>query len=450
MWRKIIISVLIVAILLIASCVYLSNPPSVDRPGITSDSSDGAIVIYEVYKILRKHDFYVQRIGPEGDFLWGEKGILIGSGYKNGGGIFDLHAVGDGSGGAIVIWRSHPQRRPLEYVNHATRVDSEGNIQWRRDVPSIEEAIADGSGGVIITFSEFDERPCILKIDSEGNFPWGKDGVSLSLRGYASCRDIASDNLGGAIIVQDIAKEHIISAQRVDSEGNILWQRGGVQVFVGPAESPQVAGDGSGGAIITYMRNIPCEDGIGSCGSDIYAQGVDAEGNILWAPDGVPVRIGPPNPCSPKIVADGAGSAIIFFEEYLSIYAQRLDANGYKLWPEDDIQVWKGGGHASPYWSVVSDGFGGAIIKWCGGEEREERAQRLDAMGRKLWGLNGTLVSSSRGRRSLPAISEDGCGGAFISWTASKFIGDAILSYVQRTDAQGNCLWGEKGILLNR
>jgi len=449
MWRKIIVSALIIAILLIASCVYFSNPPSVDRPGITSDTSGGSIVIYEVYKILRKHDFYVQRIGPEGDFLWGEKGILIGSGYKNGGGIFTLHAVGDGSGGAIVIWRSHPQREPLEYVNHATRVDSEGNIQWRRDIPSIEEAIADGSGGVIITFSEFDERPCMLKIDSKGNFPWGKDGVSLSLCRYASCRDIASDNLGGAIIVQDIAGEDIISAQRVDSEGNILWQRGGVQVFVGPAESPQVAGDGSGGALVAYMRNIPCEDGIGSCGSDIYAQRVDAEGNILWGSDGVPVRIGSPNPCSPKIVADGAGGAIIFFEENLSIYAQRLDPNGHKLWPEDAIQVWKGGGHSSPYYSVASDGFGGAIIQWCDGEESAERAQRLDARGRKLWGLNGALVSNTQGWHSPQAISEDSCGGAFISWIASKFIGDATSSYVQRIDAQGNRLWGEKGILLN-
>jgi len=429
------------------TCVYLSNPPSVDRPGITSDSSDGAIVIYEVYKILRKHDFYVQRIGPEGDFLWGEKGILIGSGYKNWGG-FDLHAVGDGSGGAIVIWPSHPKRRP--YVEHVARVDSEGNIQWRRDIPrpSSPEVIADGSGGVIIV-GHFSERLYALKIDSEGNFPWGKDGVSLGLRGYFPGRDTASDNLGGAISVQDITGEDIISAQRVDSEGNISWQRSGVQVFVGCAGSPQVISDGSGGAIIVYMRMTPSEEHKGCYSysdSDIYAQRVDVEGNILWQPDGVPICVGPSHPEISRIVDDGAGGAIIIWRRGGCIYAQRIDSKGNILWQEDGVKVCEGGVNIRPF--IVSDGSGGAILVWSHADGI--RVQRLDAMGRKPWGPNGAVVSSSQAQRGIVAISEDGYGGVFISWVASKFIDDETASYVQRIDAQGNRLWGEKGILLNR
>ena len=280
MRRKIIISALIVAILLIASCVYFSNPPSVARPAITSDNSGGAIVIYEVYKIFHKCDCYVQRIGPEGDFLWGEKGILIGSGYKALG-LYSLHAVSDGSGGAIVIWREslpRPKGKP--------------------------------------PYPRYLSKTYVLKVDSEGNFPWGKDGVSLGLHGHPPCRDAASDNLGGVIGVQKIAKEDSISAQRVDSEGNILWQRGGVQAFVGPAEEPQVTSDGSGGAIIAYRRMIPSEEHKhGYSDSDIYAQRIDAKGNILWGPDGVPICVGPSHPDSPRIVDDGAGGAIIIWRE---------------------------------------------------------------------------------------------------------------------------------------
>jgi hypothetical protein len=73
---------LIVVILLIASCAYFTNPPSVACPAVTSDNSGGAIAIYEVYKNFHECDCYMQRIGPEGNFLWGEKGILIDSGYK--------------------------------------------------------------------------------------------------------------------------------------------------------------------------------------------------------------------------------------------------------------------------------------------------------------------------------------------------------------------------------
>ena len=460
MWRKIIISVLIVAILLIASCVYFSNPPSVGRPGITSDNSEGAIVIYEVYKFGRKCDCYVQRISAEGDFLWGEKGILIGSGHKNQPGMLvDLHAVGDGLGGAIVIWPEslpQPKGKPPypRYLSktHVLKVDSEGNIQWQRDIPSIEEAIADGSGGAIIIFSDFYEELSVLKIDSEGNSPWGKDGVSLGLHGYSHCGHAASDNLGGVIGVQDITGEDIISAQRVESEGNILWQRGGVQVFVGCATEPQVASDGTGGAIIVYSRLIPSE-GTKGCSSysdpDIYAQRVDAEGNILWQPDGVPICVGPSLVEIPQIVDDGAGGAIIIWRSHLpewrgAIYAQRIDSRGNILWQEDGVKVCEGGVNIYPF--MVSDSSGGAILIWSHGDEI--RGQRLDATGRKLWGPKGAVVSFP-GRHSPVAISEDGYGGVFISWVASKFIDDETLSYVQRIDAEGNRLWGEKGILLN-
>ncbi len=53
----------------------------------------------------------------------------------------------------------------------------------------------------------------------------------------------------------------IVYVQRVDSEGNTLWQTGGVQACAGPAEGAQVVSDGAGGAIIAYMRDIPCDEG---------------------------------------------------------------------------------------------------------------------------------------------------------------------------------------------
>lgn len=438
MRRKIIISVLVVAILLIAGYAYWVYPPSVGCPAITSDNSGGAIAIYEVYKFLRKHDFYIQRISPEGDFLWGQKGILIGTGYKSGYGIFGLCAVNDGSGGAIVMWRES-LRQPPYAQTHVVKIDSEGNVQWQRDVPAADQAIPDGLEGVIIAYTDPYDQISVLKIDTEGNLPWGEDGMSLNLSGQAYSCGIAGDNSGGVIVAQAIYGEDIIGAQRVDSEGNILWQRGGVQAFVGPAEGAQVVSDGSGGAIIVFERNIPCDDGIGSCDSDIYAQRVDAEGKVLWGPDGVPICIGSSKPYEPKIVADGAGGAIIFFEDFeegFAICAQRIDANGYKLWPED-VQVWKG-----TYYSVVSDDFGGAISVW------DERAQRLDSTGRKMWGLNGTTAMLNS--RGWYLISADSCGGVLVSWSASRYILDETASYVQRIGAEGDRLWGDKGILLNR
>jgi hypothetical protein len=393
---------------------------------------------------------HVQKISPEGDFLWGEEGILIGSGCSADDQC-DSYAITDGSGGAIVIWMEHlPQPEgepePSYFQTHAAKIDSEGNIKWRRDIPGIDEAIPDGSGGVIIAYTDPYDNISVLKIDSEGNLPWGEDGVSLNLREYTAL-GVASDNLGGVIVVGYAYQggRPIVYAQRVDSEGNILWQTGGVQACVGPAEGAQVVSDGSGGGIIAYMRDIPCEDGrIGYCDSDIYAQRIDAEGNVLWGPDGVPICAGPSVPNSPRIVTDGVGGAIIFFTfigDYAAFRAGRIDADGHVLW-EQEADLWGG--------MIVSDGSGGVISVWYGEEGTNAVAQRLDATGRKLWGPDGTTVPLRDRQWSLAA--PDGAGGVFISWSAAEFKGrelSEVSYYVQRVDVDGNLPWGDEGILLN-
>jgi len=434
MLRKIVIWALMGVILLTASCTG-GMAPAVGPAPITGDNSGGAIVIYTVYETPVKQDFYVQRISAQGDFLWGEKGVLIGSG--NG---VSSKAVSDGSGGAFVIWAEFPPEPEGEppYPGsevHAAKVDSEGNVEWRRDIPGADQAIPDGSGGVIIAFDDPYGNISVLKIDAEGNLPWGEDGVSLSLPDAYLC-SIASDNSGGVIVARAIYGEDIICAQRVDSEGNMLWGSGGAQVFVGPAEGPRVVNDGSSGAIIVFERNTP--DGI-------YVQRIDAEGSIMWGPDGVPVCVGPPHPYNPQIVADGVGGATVFFVDERGVCVQRIDADGHKLWDED-VEL-----PATSYYSLVSDGSGGAICVWYGGGGISAAAQRIDATGRELWGPDGTTLTFRD--LYLPGAISDGCGGVLISWSADvKFrnyeVSD-VSYYVQRVDADGDVVWGDEGILLS-
>jgi hypothetical protein len=456
--RRIVIWALIGVILVSVSCGGFDGLQSPIPPAaIVGDNSGGAIAVCQIWRMSDSYvQFYVQKISRQGDLLWGENGVLMGSGYGAWRFHGDVHAVTDGSGGAIVIWPdfpSQPEEEPSSLQTHVARIDSEGNIKWRRDIPGINLAITDGSGGVIIAYTDSYDEIAVLKVDAGGNLPWGQDGVSLNL-GEPYAFPIGSDGLGGVIVVAPTLRgSNIISAQRVDSNGNVLWQTGGVQACVGPAEGAQVVSDGAGGAIIAYMRGIPCEDGIGWCDTDIYAQRIDAEGNVLWGPDGVPICAGPSHPNSPRIVADGAGGAIIFFTfvgsevsapGYFAIRAQRIDADGHKLWDED-VEVWPIGYH-----SLVSDGFGGGISVQYGGDGRSAGAQRLDATGRKLWGPDGTTLT-------LPdlhsdSVVQDGCGGALISWTAVKFKGEEVSQvsyYVQRIDAEGNLPWGDEGILLN-
>jgi hypothetical protein len=202
MRRKIVISALIAAILLTASCIPWGAAVPIPPPAITGDNSGGAIVTYAVYETLTEQDYYVQRISPAGDFLWGERGVLIGS---TGNGIPCSEAVSDGSGGAIVTWWEclpGVPGEPPSCQTYVARIDAEGDVQWQwgREGVKIHSMIADGAGGIIIGVVADDAKPSLLKIDSEGNLPWGEDGVSVGLWPERS-DEMASDGSGGVIVV---------------------------------------------------------------------------------------------------------------------------------------------------------------------------------------------------------------------------------------------------------
>jgi hypothetical protein len=88
--------------------------------------------------------------------------------------------------------------------------------------------------------------------------------------------------------------------------------------------TPGIASDGSGGAVVTWWDN---RDGA-STNIDVYAQRVDASGNVAWQKDGVTVCAASERQDSMQIVTDGLLGAIIVWEDSRGddddIYAQRV------------------------------------------------------------------------------------------------------------------------------
>lgn len=462
-------ALLLVAIIFSTGCTWLFSPSCVDFPAIASDSSGGAIAIYEVLKSDDARDLYAQRISPEGDSLWGERGMLIDSGYESGCSLFNLHIVYDGSSGAIIAWGTYPSKpdwnlppgeRKVQRVTTITRVDSQGNILWQKEVDRVGHMISDGSSGAIIAWrEEYSGSLYLQRIGPQGGLLWHEDNTVL----LETCRrlhDLTSNTLGNAFIAWDDGEGNLFT-QKVDSSGELLWGQSGLLVCGAFSSEPKMIADNSGGAVLAWIYEKQGEPGGSNISSPIYSQKISPEGNILWQPEGMPVSIGSQTMLGqPRLVSDDSGGAIVFWESRVSIYAQRLSATGNALWPEGGIQVWDGEGTPrSPYYSVASDGSGGAITVWNyvekgkrGGESATLRGQRLAADGKKLWGDDGIMVSTGikdRGATRV-VISHDGLGCALIAWGVGKSTYRPDKSYVQRIDAEGNRLWGEEGIRLDR
>ena len=386
--------------------------------------------------------------------------MLVGGGYKEYDSFHELHIVSDGSGGAFVSWVARPSSQQWEYVSHVTSVDSEGNVRWQREVRAVDRMISDGAGGAIIAtdYSYYENILFIIKIDSKGNFPWGDEGVFFSREGYQdNSLRLAGDGAGGAIVVWQESSEITdrIFAQRMDSEGGLPWGQGGVLLYTTPeevrAEEPRVTSDGSGGAIVVWVQEPEGkieESSPEALLFDIYAQRVDARGKTLWTDNGVPLGItkgGGACPCNHLVVSNGAGGAIIIWEDLrkglMSMYAQRVGSDGTIKWQSGGEEVCYIKTNAS-FWptTAVSDGSGGAIVTF------GIRAQKIDAAGRTMWPDDGILFTE----RGTHDLAYDGHGGAIIAWGSGKSMFKSERSYVQRIDSEGKLLWGEEGIRLDR
>ncbi len=263
----------------------------------------------------------------------------------------------------------------------------------------------------------------------------------------ASRPNIVSDGAGGAIVVwydnrTAAANGFDIYAQRINSSGVPLWGDNGRAICTGVRnqQSPVVVSDGAGGAIIAWQ-----DYRISTTNANIYAQRLDPSGAPLWADNGTAVCTWTRNQVYPMIIADGSGGAVITWQDYRTntnydIYAQRISSSGSSLWADNGTAVCTSPGNQT-YQTQVSDGSGGAIITWQdyrGGANADIYAEKVDSSGSTPWPTdNGVIICSATDNQQYPVLADDGSGGAIIAWQDRR--GGAYYDiYARRIDSDGN------------
>jgi hypothetical protein len=248
----------------------------------------------------------------------------------------------------------------------------------------------------------------------------------------------AADGAGGAIVTwaddrgggttSHLYCQHLLPSQGADP----AWPLNGVPVCTATALQAMAAtiSDGAGGALIVWSDGRP-----GST-SDLYAQHVLASGVVdpAWPADGSPVCLAPNPQMYPVMVSDGAGGAIVAWEDYRSsfgishtIYAQHLLATGTPdpAWPANGAALCTESAARNSHPAIATDGAGGAIVAWS--DSRPIAYNTLYA-GHVLasgtpdpaWPANGAALCTSTGDEMTPTIVADGSGGALVAWNDNR------------------------------
>jgi hypothetical protein len=261
---------------------------------------------------------------------------------------------------------------------------------------------------------------------------------------------ITTDGASGAIIVwQDMSSSSDVYAQRIDARGQVRWLQDGVAICIesGNQWFPNIVSDGAGGAIMAWW-----DKRAGFVETDIYAQRIDADGKIQWKPGGIPICKAPGAQQDFDIISDGAGGAIIAWQDYRDsndapdIYAQRVSINGITLWTPDGIAISKEKGEQA-YASLIRDGKNGVIIAWHDNRNGNDDiyAQRIDANGHPVWKEKGIMVCTYTGNQMFADAASDGNGGAIIVWMDDRNEKGWDV-YTQHIDSEGKILWQADGI----
>ncbi|MBN2240629.1 MAG: right-handed parallel beta-helix repeat-containing protein [Dehalococcoidales bacterium] len=367
--------------------------------------SNGNDNVLDQGEYLQRDELFVQRIDANGIKQWANPVRINSINFD----MEDHSAVPDGHNGLIIHWISdyplvHGSRDPNVVSVCAQRIDSNGSLLWGNNGVLVFEpwsfdldysygsvsgfwalTVPDGNGGAFLGFdlyrSNGEASMEVIRIDSDGQRMDGQgqtiEGTVLGLNGSVSPGDVVAiaSGDGGAIFAwQDNYGKSSgypvdIYAQKVDSNGTILWGNGGVPVCAADGDQGKIVGatprgldittDGAGGTILTWEDRrsglVPY--------NQVFVQRVDNLGNALWAADGIgitPVRSG--TETEPRIVSDGNGGAVVSWVNYSGLVSQRIDENGNRLWQQDRYITNKYSMYK--YHETVSDGNGGMVAVW--------------------------------------------------------------------------------------
>ena len=409
-------------------------------PIAVQDGAGGAIVVWNtVVDVVYTEDLYAQRVDSTGATLWATNGVPVCTATDN----QTFHAAcADGAGGVIVVWSDY--RSGNHTALYAQRLNSSGARMWAANgVPVCDASgvrgwstiVSDGSGGAIVAWLERtlagDQLVYAQHMNSAGVRQWAASGVPLTTAGPQVEAVTVSDGAGGAIVAwKDLRAGYAyggdIYARRISSAGVPLWTADGVPLCMAPndQEAAAILSDGHGGAIVTWDDYRPGYD------VDIYAQRVDSAGTPRWTPDGAEVSIAPGYQFVPALASDGAGGAIIAWEDRRTgldydIYAQKLNAFGGLGSP---VAVPEGGGRASVSFACgPNPARAASTLRWNLPREARVKLTVHDATGR----LVTTLVDGVQ-----PA------GDHSARWNLRDSAGRAVPSglYFVRLEADGRRL----------
>ena len=368
----------------------------------------------------------------------------------------------DNNGGAYIVWQDTFVRPRNVYLQ---RIDRDGFICWPHGGIRLS---ADDPGGISqiypqirsykqYVFIVWERFPYLQaqKVDTAGNKLWGPAGVVVNTKLAGITHSIALDSCGGLFVAaygdQPDSWYTPVWIQRLDSAGTRLWSDTGIVLTNRSLEGPRqwyqirtICSPMPGRPYVTWIeRSSPTA----AMDRQTYMQKLDEEGNILWAPNGIPLSDTDSDSLWPRenllLIEDGHGGTFTFWSHDYQ-FVQHVDSNGIRMLGPEGKSLFNGNTR-----DVLPDRNGGFIMNYLEEDPPNQTsypmAQRFSPTVTELWNSGGVRIVRNpllvRSERRECDMTSDGSGGCFIV-LLSKGEGNVWSQWI---DSTGRLRYGIEG-----
>jgi len=383
-----------------ADGLYL-NSLSQSTPGLSFDfASDNAGGIFMNWNNT------LQRISPDGDLLLGANGTVLDGTVQTG-------CAADGSGGVFAAG-------VVGFQLQLYRFDAQGALVWQALAGATTYAksnvyvSSDGAGGALVAWSEArplaspDDKKIAYcqRVDGNGNVLWNANGVLVKKRQWTPPGQPQPD-IGVDVIVTDVC------------EATPGGTAGGAIVMSG--DDPPFNNAFIGTAYATAVSHLGVVVGEGGAGGPYMFAISDGAGGVFASR--VPVVF-------PYLAYGSFDLAHI-----QSIY--RFGPNGQGLWG-----VPLGVNSNTRHGAAIARTLGGVVAAWI--QDGDVYTQKVSDAGTALWAASGIPVCAVPLDQSQAVVADDFSGGAYVAWSDARYIERSI--YLQHLDQSGTPqIFGDNG-----
>ena len=291
----------------------------------------------------------------------------------------------------------------------------------------------------------------LQRLDEDGNLLWDEAGLLVADRNYSSTVDygIDSDASGHVYLTfrDDRSGADKITVTKVSPDGSFPWGSSGIQLSDGTGfvANPGVAAASDGSVVTAWFKD-----------NLVQVTSLEQDGTVRWEK----TLTDPLGLSTSDIKASDApgsvGEVVLLMRTFGGfttpgrLRAQKMSASGETLWGDQPIEVMTNGSlQFGNFPTIITDGSGGMVVSWYQSTPSlQTYVQRIDASGNQMFQSGGLALSLNGSQlRVSPSVAYDAdTDRTYIFWTELNSGQSLNGVYGQLVDAVGNRVWGSNGL----